>query len=53
MFNLAIRLVSGRHYWEGRVEVYYYGQWGTICDDKFDQREAEVICSMLGFSRYG
>lgn len=53
MFTLAVRLVNGRYNWEGRVEVYHGGQWGSICDDNFDRQDAQVICSMLGYGRYG
>lgn len=43
-----LRLVGGASDREGRVEVLYKGQWGTVCADNFDQFEATVICRMLG-----
>jgi len=33
----------------GRLEVSYYGIWGSVCYDSFDNRDAEVACFMLGF----
>ncbi|VDH99035.1 Hypothetical predicted protein [Mytilus galloprovincialis] len=44
-----VRLVSGAGPWEGRVEVFMHGQWGTICDSSFNVEEASVICRMVGF----
>ena len=51
--NDSLRLMGGLTAWEGRVEVCYNNQWGTVCDDGWDSRDAGVACRQLGFSSYG
>ena len=49
----ALRLVGGRNNREGRVEVCLSNRWGTICDNFWNNADANVACRQLGHAGVG
>ncbi|XP_060082802.1 scavenger receptor cysteine-rich type 1 protein M130-like [Ylistrum balloti] len=48
-YDTRIRLVGGRHPYEGRLEIHTNGGWGTVCGRNFDIYDAETLCHCLGY----
>ena len=42
-----LRLVGGANNWEGRVEIFWNGDWGAISDSLWSTADANVVCRQL------
>ena len=45
-----VHLFGGSSLNEGRVEIFYNGQWGTVCDDNWHLKNGHVVCRQLGYA---
>ncbi len=48
----VIRLQGGTST-SGRVEICNNNEWGTVCDDSWDDVDAQVVCRQLNISFRG
>ena len=38
---------------QGRLEVCFYGVWGSVCDDSWTDVNSQVVCQQLGYESNG
>ena len=48
-----VRLADGLISNAGRVEICINNAWGTVCDYRWQESSASVVCKQLGFQPYG
>ena len=53
LVELPIRLVDGNSTGEGRVEIFHNNSWATVCDDRWGNTDAGVVCRQLGLNSSG
>ena len=42
--------MNGQTEFEGRVEMCWNQEWGTVCDGFWDVQDARVVCRQLGYT---
>ena len=45
-----IRLVRGQTQDDGQLQICLNGTWSLICSDRWDYRDASVVCQQLGYN---
>ena len=48
--QFSIRLVGGRQSNEGRVQIFFNNQWGSVCNHEWDFNDTRVTCRQLGYA---
>ena len=48
--HTTVQLMGGQNKFESRVEVCQNGQWKTVCNSDWDDKEAQVVYRQLGFA---
>eukprot|EP00118_Oscarella_pearsei_P011365 m.75935 g.75935 ORF g.75935 m.75935 type:complete len:578 (+) comp35963_c0_seq11:708-2441(+) len=48
----TVRLVGASVPGKGRLEVFLFGEWGTVCDDNWDSTNNGIVCRQLGYNEH-
>lgn len=48
--KVPVRLVGGAGDYEGRLQIYVDGRWGTVCDYGWSVLNAALVCHHLGYT---
>ena len=48
-----VRLAGSGVPYSGRVEVCVHGVWGSVCDEDWDEEDANVVCRQLDYFSNG
>ena len=48
-----MRLQDGTDMSNGRVEMCQNGTWGSVCNNTWDNTDASVLCTQLGYGNEG
>lgn len=43
---------DGHASYQGRLEIKYDGEWGTVCNESFNQNALKVACKQLGLPSF-
>ncbi|XP_078681324.1 MAM and LDL-receptor class A domain-containing protein 1-like isoform X2 [Branchiostoma floridae x Branchiostoma belcheri] len=45
----SLRIIYANSFYEGRLEIFHNGRWGTICDIGWTQAASRTACRQLGY----
>ena len=49
-YSGEVQLIRGEYPSEGRLAVFFNGQWGGVCSSGFDPLDGDVVCRQMGYT---